>query len=31
MALGITKAFVRISIGIENVDDIINDLAQALK
>lgn len=30
MALGITKSFVRISIGIENVDDIIADLAAAL-
>ncbi len=28
--LGINDCFVRISIGIENVDDIINDLAQAL-
>lgn len=28
--LGINDRFVRISIGIENVEDIINDLAQAL-
>lgn len=30
MALGITKSFIRISIGIENVDDIIADLDQAM-
>jgi len=29
--LGITKKFLRISIGIEDPDDIINDLAQAMK
>lgn len=28
--LGINKSFIRISIGIENAQDIINDLAQAL-
>ena len=28
--LGINKCFIRISIGIENVDDIIHDLEQAL-
>lgn len=30
-ALGINEAFVRISIGIEDADDIIADLAQALE
>lgn len=30
-ALGINERFIRISVGIENVNDIINDLAQALK
>ncbi|MBN1897394.1 MAG: aminotransferase class I/II-fold pyridoxal phosphate-dependent enzyme [Spirochaetes bacterium] len=29
--LGITDALFRLSVGIENVDDIINDLDQALK
>lgn len=29
-ALGINEAFIRISIGIEDAEDIINDLAQAL-
>ncbi len=29
--LGITKCFLRMSVGIENVDDIINDLAQAME
>ena len=28
--LGINECFIRISIGIENVDDIIADLEQAL-
>lgn len=28
--LGITKKFLRISVGIEDVNDIINDLAQAM-
>ena len=30
-ALGITKKFLRISVGIEDPDDIIADLAQAMK
>lgn len=30
-ALGITDTLVRISVGIEDVDDLINDLDQALK
>jgi len=30
-ATGVTPDFVRLSIGIENVDDIINDISQALK
>ncbi len=30
-ALGINERFIRISIGIENADDIINDLEQALR
>ena len=29
-ALGINERFIRISIGIENVNDIIADLEQAL-
>ena len=28
--LGITEAFLRLSVGIENVDDLIADLEQAL-
>ena len=28
--LGITKKFLRMSVGIEDVDDIINDLAAAM-
>jgi methionine-gamma-lyase len=27
---GITDSLIRISVGLENVDDIINDLSQAL-
>lgn len=30
-ACGITPGLVRLSIGIENIDDIIDDLKQALK
>ena len=29
--LGITDNFLRMSVGIENSDDLIEDLAQALK
>lgn len=29
--LGITDTFLRMSVGIENVDDIISDLEQALR
>jgi O-succinylhomoserine sulfhydrylase len=29
--VGITDGFLRLSIGLENVDDLIGDLAQALK
>lgn len=29
--LGITDTFVRISVGIEDADDLIEDLQQALK
>jgi methionine-gamma-lyase len=28
--IGLTDALIRISVGIENVDDLISDLAQAL-
>ena len=28
---GISKEFMRLSVGIENVDDIIADIEQALK
>ena len=28
--LGISDSFVRLSVGIENLDDLKNDLAQAL-
>ena len=28
--LGITRKFLRLSVGIEDPDDIINDLAQAM-
>ncbi|QOQ38164.1 O-acetylhomoserine aminocarboxypropyltransferase/cysteine synthase family protein [Trueperella pecoris] len=31
LAAGITPGLVRISVGLENVDDIIEDIAQALK
>lgn len=31
LATGVTPDFVRLSIGIENIDDIINDIEQALK
>ena len=31
LATGVTPDFVRLSIGIENVDDIIADIEQALK
>ena len=30
-ATGVTPDYVRLSIGIENVDDIIKDIDQALK
>ena len=30
LAIGITDGLVRISVGIENVEDIRNDLEQAL-
>jgi len=30
LEVGITNGLVRISVGIENVEDIINDLQQAL-
>ena len=28
--IGLTDALIRISVGIENVDDLVSDLAQAL-
>ncbi|HEY4876118.1 MAG TPA: PLP-dependent transferase [Puia sp.] len=28
---GITDGLIRMSVGIENIDDILNDLNQALK
>ncbi|WP_394761899.1 PLP-dependent transferase, partial [Phenylobacterium sp.] len=28
--LGITDAFIRLSVGVENIDDLIADLEQAL-
>jgi len=31
LAAGITDGLVRLSVGIENVDDLINDLDQAFK
>ncbi|HBR20546.1 MAG: O-acetyl-L-homoserine sulfhydrolase / O-acetyl-L-serine sulfhydrolase [Parcubacteria group bacterium GW2011_GWA2_43_17] len=31
LATGVTPDFIRLSIGIENVDDIINDIEQALQ
>ncbi|MEN8782431.1 MAG: PLP-dependent transferase [Desulfobacterales bacterium] len=31
MAAGVTPDFVRLSIGIEDIDDITNDLDQALE
>ena len=31
LATGVTDDFVRLSVGIENVDDIIADLDQALR
>jgi O-succinylhomoserine sulfhydrylase len=31
LAVGITKGLVRVSVGLENVADIIEDLEQALK
>jgi cystathionine beta-lyase/cystathionine gamma-synthase len=30
-ALGITDGFIRLSVGIENADDLIGDLRQALE
>jgi methionine-gamma-lyase len=29
--IGLTDALIRISVGIENVEDLISDLAQALE
>jgi cystathionine gamma-lyase len=31
VALGVTDNLIRISVGLENVEDIISDLDQALK
>ena len=31
MRLGITPALIRLSVGIENADDLIADLDQALR
>lgn len=31
LASGVTEGYVRLSIGIEHIDDIIGDLDQALK
>lgn len=31
LSAGVTDDFVRLSVGIEHIDDIINDIAQALK
>ena len=31
LASGVTPGYVRLSVGIEHIDDIIADLAQALK
>jgi len=31
LATGVTSDFIRLSIGIEHIDDIINDIEQALK
>ena len=30
-SLGITDNLIRLSVGVEDVDDIVNDLDQALK
>ena len=30
-ALGITDSLIRLSVGIEDVDDLINDIGQALE
>jgi O-acetylhomoserine (thiol)-lyase len=30
LATGVTPDFIRLSVGIENVDDIIRDMEQAL-
>lgn len=30
-SLGITETLIRLSVGIEDADDLIGDLAQALK
>jgi cystathionine beta-lyase/cystathionine gamma-synthase len=30
-AVGLTPALVRLSIGIENLDDLLSDIAQALR
>ena len=31
LATGVTSDFVRLSIGLEHIDDILNDIEQALK
>ena len=31
LAVGITPGFIRFSVGLENIDDIINDIDQAIK
>jgi hydrogenase maturation protease len=30
LATGVTPGYIRLSVGIEHIDDIIGDLAQAL-
>jgi len=31
LAAGVTNDYIRVSVGTENIDDIINDFQQALK
>ena len=31
LSAGVTPGYVRLSVGIENVEDIINDIDQAIK
>ena len=31
MAVGITPGLIRVSVGLENIQDIINDIEQAIK